>query len=106
MVVPDFLRRDEFGEIFLAGHRVCLHHLVSRYADGASPELLVALFPTVPLATVHKVIAFYLENRAKVDEYVAETRAAIEVHASIASNGPSTAELRKRMAERVPAKSA
>jgi hypothetical protein len=44
-----------------------------------------------------KVIAFYLENRADLDQYVRACRAEIERQASQPSSGPSTAELRRRL---------
>src|SRR5689334_12495042 len=74
MTLPDFLTGDLGGEIRLAGHRIGLFHLVHYYNEGYSPEMLVCRYPTLPLALIHKVIAFYLENRAAVDAYVAACR--------------------------------
>jgi uncharacterized protein (DUF433 family) len=71
MTFPDFLTRDATGEIRLTGHRIGLLHVIRRYNEGFSPEMLVCQYPTLPLALIHKVIAFYLENRAEVDAYVA-----------------------------------
>ncbi len=70
MNMPDFLTSDALGNIRLRGHRIGLYHLVHYYREGFSPEMLVCQYPTLPLALVHKVIAFYLENRAEVDAYV------------------------------------
>jgi uncharacterized protein (DUF433 family) len=70
MTLPDFLSRDAAGEIRLSGHRIGLFHVVRRYNDGYSPEMLVCQYPTLPLALIHKVIAYYLENRGEVDVYV------------------------------------
>ena len=78
MTLPDFLTQGERGEIRLTGHRIGLFHLVHYYNEGYSPEMLVCQFPTLPLALVHKVIAFYLENQKDVDDYVARERAAID----------------------------
>ena len=50
-------RKRGGGEIRLVGHRVGLFHLVRRYREGYSPEMLVCQYPTLPLALVHKVIA-------------------------------------------------
>lgn len=106
MNLPDFLRQDQYGEIFLAGHRVCLHHIINRYVEGASPELIAFEFPTVSLALIHKVIAYYLENREDVDHYLHDVNSEIERQASAGPHGPSFEELRRRMASRIPAKSA
>jgi uncharacterized protein (DUF433 family) len=70
MMLPEFLSRDASGDIHLTGHRIGLFHLVHYYNEGYSPEMLVCQYPTLPLALIHKVIAFYLENRAEVDAYV------------------------------------
>jgi uncharacterized protein (DUF433 family) len=78
MTLPDFLRQDTYGEIFLTGHRIGLYHVVHYYNQGYSPEMLVCQFPTLPLALVHKVIAFYLENKDEVDAYVAGVRAELD----------------------------
>ena len=67
MTLPDFLRANEFGEISLTGHRVGLYHVVSDYNQGYSPEMLAAAYPSLSLALIHKVLAFYLENQADVD---------------------------------------
>jgi len=72
MTLPDFLTRIAPNEIFLTGHRIGLHHVVHFYNEGYSPEMLVGQFPTLPLSLVHKVIAFYLENRADLDAHFAE----------------------------------
>lgn len=70
MDLPDFLTRTKFEEIRLTGSRIGLLHVVRYFNQGASPEMIVARFPTLRLAHVYKVIAFYLDNRAAVDEYI------------------------------------
>jgi uncharacterized protein (DUF433 family) len=78
MTLPDFLHEAKYGEILLTGHRIGLYHVVTFYNEGYSPEMLVCQFPTLPLALVHKVIAFYLENQQEVDAYVAQVSATLE----------------------------
>jgi uncharacterized protein (DUF433 family) len=97
MKVPDFLRCDEYGEIFLAGHRVTLYHLIRDYREGYSAETLADAYPTLAPALVHKVIAFYLENQAEIEQYVEATRAEIERQAAAPSRGPSPADLQRRL---------
>lgn len=74
MTLPDFLTRDTGGDLRLTGHRIGLLHLVHYYNEGFSPEMLVGQYPTLPLALVHKAIAFYLENQAEVDAELAAWR--------------------------------
>jgi len=70
MDLPDFLTRTKFDEIRLTGSRIGLLHVVRYFNQGASPEMIVARFPTLRLAHVYKVIAFYLDNRGAVEEYI------------------------------------
>ena len=74
MTLPEFLSQNSNGEIRLAGHRIGLFHVVHYYNEGCSPEMLACQYPSLPLALIHKVIAFYLENREEVDAYVATCR--------------------------------
>ena len=69
MQLPEFLN-DVDGEIFFTGHRVGLYHVVSRYNEGESAEMIACRYTSLPLSLVHQVIAFYLENLVEVDAYV------------------------------------
>jgi uncharacterized protein (DUF433 family) len=71
MTLPDFLTQHPGGEIRLTGHRIGLFHVVHFYNEGYSPEMLLGQYPSLSLALIHKVIAYYLENRAEVDAYAA-----------------------------------
>jgi uncharacterized protein (DUF433 family) len=75
--LPEFLTQSPDGEIRPTGHRIGLYHLVQHYNDGDSAEMLAARYPTLPLALVHRVIAFYLDNQRDVDAYIAACAAAI-----------------------------
>jgi uncharacterized protein (DUF433 family) len=102
MNLPDFLAQDRYGYIHLAGHRIGLRHVVELYNDGYTPEMLHDHFPTLPLALVHKVIAFYLENRAEADAYLRQSREALDRQAAAPQPGPDAAELERRMEARRP----
>ena len=106
MNLPDFLTADQYGFIHLAGHRVGLRHIVELYNERYTAEMLHDHFPTVPLALVHKVLAFYLENTAEVDAYIQESRAALDRQAAVAPRGPDATELRRRMSAHQPKESA
>jgi uncharacterized protein (DUF433 family) len=98
--LPDFLTRNEYGEIRLNGHRIGLIHLVDRYNEGYSPEAILCDYPALSLALIYKTIAFYLEHEQEVDAYVAATRGEIERQAAAPSPGPTMVELRKRLETR------
>ena len=97
MILPDFLVDHPDGEIRLTGHRIGLFHVVRYYNEGFSPEMLSEQFPTLSLALLHKVIAFYLENQAEVDAYVANYAAELEQQRAAAPPGKSLEELRLRL---------
>jgi len=97
MTLPDFLTQDEGGWVSLAGHRIGLAHLVEYYNEGYSPEMLWDEYPALSLALIHKVIAFYLENRDEVDAYIAQCQEEIERQRRAAPPMPTLAELRRRL---------
>jgi uncharacterized protein (DUF433 family) len=97
MNLPEFLIDHPDGEIRLTGHRISLRDVVYFYNEGYSPEMLVCQFPTLPLALVHKVIAFYLENQAEVDAYVAAEEAACERLRASTPPSPGLVQLRQRL---------
>jgi uncharacterized protein (DUF433 family) len=98
MNLPDFLTRLPDGEIRVTGHRIGLYHLVLRYNEGESAEMLACRYPTLPLWLVHKVVAFYLQNRSDVDAYAEVCSAAIEEQERGAASFDFDA-LQRRLAE-------
>jgi uncharacterized protein (DUF433 family) len=101
MQLPDFLTEDPDGYIHVTGRRIGLQTLVYYYNDGYSPEMLFCEYPTLSLATIHKVIAFYLENRDEVDDYISRCRQEMEaLIQATPRKGPGIVELRERMAKR------
>ena len=106
MNLPDFLAQDRYCYVHLAGHRIGLRHVVELYGDDYTPEMLHDHFPTLSLALLHKVIAFYLENRAEVDAYIQQRRQALDRQAAEPQPGPDAAELHRRMEARRPKESA
>jgi uncharacterized protein (DUF433 family) len=78
MRLPDFLTQCEDGEIRITDHRIGLYHLIHHYNEGDSAEMLASRYPTLPLPLVHKLIAYYLENQAEVDAYLANCAAAMQ----------------------------
>jgi uncharacterized protein (DUF433 family) len=60
------------GGLYVAGTRVSLDSVVIHFQQGASPPDIVQSFPTLKLWQVHGVIAFYLENKEVINDYIAE----------------------------------
>jgi uncharacterized protein (DUF433 family) len=96
--LPEFLTQSQDGEIRLTGHRIGLYHLVQHYNEGESAEMLAARYPTLPLALVHKVLAFYLDNQSEVDTYMAACSVAANEQQQAASR-LDLDSLRRRLAK-------
>jgi uncharacterized protein (DUF433 family) len=96
MVLPDYLIQDEHGSIRFAGHRIGLAHLLHYYKEGYAPEMMWNEYPTLPLSLIHKVIAYYLDNEAEVDAYLAQCREEMERQRRQPPAGPTLEEMRRR----------
>ncbi len=57
---------------YIVGSRLLLDCIVYAFLEGLSPESIVESFPTATLEEVYGALAFYLANRAEIDEYLAE----------------------------------
>ncbi len=99
-LLPAGLHWHPDGEIRLVGHRIGLYHFIYYYNQGFTAEMILCQFPTLELAVIHKVIAFYLENREEVDRYVADYQSELDLLRGVGPHAPSVAELRKRLEAR------
>jgi uncharacterized protein (DUF433 family) len=98
MKLPDFLELDSSRQVRLTGHRIRLIEVAARYREGHSVEsIILDHYPTLNLALVHKVVAFYLENEAEVDSLIAHNEAEMKRLQRQPRTTPSLRELRKRM---------
>ena len=62
------------GGYWVAGTRVSLDSLISRWREGLSPETIQReCFPTLTLAQVFGALAYYLDHQAEVDEHLKKT---------------------------------
>lgn len=68
MTVP--LTTTEFGKIRVGRSRVSLDSVVHHYKHGATAERIAESFPSLDLADICAVIAYYLANRELVEEYL------------------------------------
>lgn len=106
MNLPDFLSNDA-GHISLNGHRISLVDVIYFYRRGESPEMLHLRFPTISLATLHRLIAFYLDNEIDVDEYVNNSLAQEDEQRELApAHGPTVEEMQRRKSARQLARGA
>lgn len=96
--LPDFLTTNADGFIRFTGHRIGYHHVVARFNEGCSAEMLWEEFPTLPLAMIYKVIAFHLEHLIESNAHVAECHEEITQQAGEPAATPNLTELRRRLA--------
>ena len=72
-----YIEMREHG-YYVAGARVSLDSIVHCFNEGFSAEAIQQEFPTLKLSQVYGAIAYYLDHRAEVDEYLAETEREFE----------------------------
>ncbi len=68
MAVP--LTTTEFGTIRVGRSGVSLDSVVHHFKLGATAERIAESFPSLDLADIYAVIAYYLANRESVEEYL------------------------------------
>ena len=61
---------DADGVIRVGGTRVSLDTLVAAFEAGATAEEMVQQYPSVALADVYSVIAYYLRHQAEIQAYL------------------------------------
>jgi uncharacterized protein (DUF433 family) len=72
------LRTDERGKIRVGGTRILLELVIHAFQQGDTAEGIVDSYPTLKLADVYAVLAYYLTHRAEVDAYVRQADEAAE----------------------------
>ena len=98
---PVPLRADERGALRIADTRILLDTLVHEYENGADPEGIVNAYPTLHLADVYAVIAYYLRHQEEVNDYLQKRQAeAAELRNEIESRQPDRGELRAKLLAR------
>lgn len=69
---PVPLRTVEGGGMRVGNTRVSLESIIYNYKNGATAEQIVFDFPTLELADVHAVIAYYLRHQDEVENYLVD----------------------------------
>ncbi len=65
---------DEHGTMRVGSTRVSLMSIVTRYDEGDTVSEIHEAFPTLELADIHAVIAYYLRHRDEVSTAIQEER--------------------------------
>ncbi len=88
--------------IRVGGTRVSLESVVIAFDRGASAEEIVESFPSLDLAAVYATLAYVLQERPRVDEYLARRdKKLAEIRAEVEERFPATG-LRARLLARRP----
>jgi len=64
------LRTDADGVVRVGATRVTLDTVITAFKDGATAEEIASEYPTLELADVYSVIAYYLRRPEDVDAYL------------------------------------
>ncbi len=87
----------------IKGTRVALDSIIYRFQQGPSPEAIQDSFPALSLSQVYAAIAYYLDNRAELDAYLAHNEATeAEFSREIARLFPKGAALKARVKQSLP----
>ena len=98
---PTPLRVDEQGVIRVGDSQVLLDIVIREFHYSAEPEAIAHGFPTLDLANVYGVIAYYLRHRTEVDDYLHGRRQEAEsLRQKIEGQQPNRLELRAKLLAR------
>src|SRR5215210_8972908 len=71
---PVPLSLDATGTVRVRGTRVTLDTVIGAFSRGATAEQIVQQYPSLELADVYAVIAYYLRNTQEVEAYLTARR--------------------------------
>jgi uncharacterized protein (DUF433 family) len=95
--LPIPLWEDEYGAIRIAKTRVTLDVIIAAYQHGDTPHEINKGYPTLTLADIYAVLAFYLNNRERVHAYLRERDVQSDlIYGETEVNRPDKFDLRVR----------
>lgn len=96
------LARGADGVLRLAGSRVTLDSVMRLFKGGATAEQIREDFPSLALGDIYAVIAYYLRNSRKVDDYLRQQATAAQALQTTVEARMNTRGLRERLRQRRP----
>ncbi len=98
---PVPLRADGRGGLRIGDSRVPLDTVLHEFENGADPKGIVHGYPTLQLADVYAVIAYYLRHQDEVNGYLGRRRTeAAELRQEIEGRQAGRAALRAKLLAR------
>jgi uncharacterized protein (DUF433 family) len=99
LTVP--LRWHEGGVLRVGNTRISLDLVVNEHNAGQRPEEIVVAHATLSLPDVFAVLAYYLQNRDKVEAYLARRRKQADaLRQEIEKHQSPQSELKKKLRDR------
>lgn len=99
--IPLTLWKD--GTIRVKGTRLLIDTIISAHQRGECPEEIFASFPSdiYTVADIYSIISYYLQNKAKIDKYLARREKEAEKMWEEIEADPKYQENRKRLKEKM-----
>jgi uncharacterized protein (DUF433 family) len=99
------LRVDDGGTVRVGQSRVTLRSVVFAFNNGASAEEIALRYPSLDLADTYGAITYYLRHRDEIDRLLSAEEREIETTQEEIERDFPTADLRRRLRERLTARS-
>lgn len=97
------LLKDVDGVFRVGGTRVRLETVITAFNHGCTAEEILFKYPSLNLTDIYAVIAYYLQHREAVEEYLAERQRLIEqTEREIEERFPSAGVRERLLARRNP----
>jgi len=81
---PPPLKMDEEGDVRVGGTRVTLDTVIGAFNAGYAAETIRNKYPSLQLADIYAVIAYYLRHQEAIDAFIERNRQeAVEVRRKI-----------------------
>lgn len=103
---PVPLQQDVDGALRVGSSRVLLEMVIRAFERGATPEAIVESYSALQLNDVYAVIAYYLNHRDEVQNYLqAREQSAADIRATVEAGQPDSDNFRRRIQSRRSAQS-
>lgn len=94
------LKSDTDGVVRIGNTRVTLETVIGAFLDGASAEEIASQYPSLELADIYAVIAYYLRRHQEVDDYLRRRGAQAEAIQTQNETRSDPARIRERLLAR------
>jgi len=94
------LVQEENGTVHIIGSRITLDTLVGAYKKGATAEQIQDSFPSLSFKDIHATIAYYLEHKSEVENYLKQRRKEADVLRLKIENEQDAESFRAKMREK------